>query len=219
LHRISEGLDLDLHFAQSGAAVTQQLDIIAAYSYIDAQILQGPVDARSDGVEFAAEKSGNFLILQLLKAAEKEDFSFFLRQLPERVLQQFDFLLLLRGIHGKNRGQHFRLKRGLRRKLAKVIDARVARNLVDPSAERGARSVALAVFQDTEEYLLDKVFAQSPVARQLRIEIEERRLVAIKQHAQRFARAIAHLEHQILIGGQSHRRIMVLNGCSSPYKE
>src|SRR6267154_4422989 len=117
-----------------------------------APVLQGPVDARSDGVEFAAEKSGNFLILQFLKAAEKQDFSFFLRQLLERASQQFDFLLLLRGIRGKNRGQHVRLESGLRRKLAKVIDARVARNLVDPGAERGARAVALAVFQDTEEY-------------------------------------------------------------------
>src|SRR5438034_2942499 len=68
-----------------------------------AQILEGTVDARSDGVEFAAEKSGNFFILQFLKAAEKQDFSFFLRQLLERALQQFDFLLLLRGIRGKNR--------------------------------------------------------------------------------------------------------------------
>src|SRR5437899_6662490 len=43
-----------------------------------------------------------------------------------------------------------------------LFRSRVARNLVDPSAERGARAVALAVFQDTEEYLLDKVFAQRP---------------------------------------------------------
>src|SRR5205814_1304760 len=148
-----------------------------------AQVLQGTVDARSYGVEFAAEKGGNFLILQFLKAAEEQDFSFFLRQLLESALQQFDFLLLLRGIRGNKRGQHFRLESGLRRKLAKVIDARVARNLVDPSAERSAGAVALTVFQDTEEHLLDKVFAQRPVARQLRIEIEERGLVAIKQHA------------------------------------
>src|SRR2546429_7258022 len=145
-----------------------------------AQILQGTVNARSDGVEFAAEKIGNFLILQFLKAAEKQDFSFFLRQLLERALQQFDFLLLLRGIRGKNRGQHFRLESGLRRKLAKVIDARVPRNLVDPSAERGARAVALPVFQDTEEYFLDKGFAQRAVARELRIEKENRTLVGIK---------------------------------------
>src|SRR5437867_9014982 len=45
-----------------------------------AQILEGTVDARSDGVQFAAEKNGNFFILQFLKAAEKQDFSFFLRQ-------------------------------------------------------------------------------------------------------------------------------------------
>src|SRR5947207_3647888 len=45
-----------------------------------AQILQGTVDARSDGVEFAAEKSGNFLILQFLKAAEKRNFPFFFRK-------------------------------------------------------------------------------------------------------------------------------------------
>ena len=112
-----------------------------------------------------AEKSGNFLILQFLKAAEKQDFSLFLRQLLERALQQFDFLLLLRGIRGKNRRQHFRLESGLPRKLAEVIDARVARNLVDPSAEWGTGAVALAIFQDTEEYLLDKGFAhvRSPV--------------------------------------------------------
>src|SRR5256884_9198628 len=145
-----------------------------------AQVLQGTVDARSYGVEFAAEKGGNFLILQFLKAAEEQDFSFVLRQLLERALQQFDFLLLLRGIRGKNRGQHFRLESGLRRKLAKVIDARVPRNLVDPSAERGARAVALAVFQDTEEYFLDKGFAQRAVARELRIEKENRTLVGIK---------------------------------------
>src|SRR6059036_3849331 len=42
-----------------------------------AQILEGTVDARSDGVQFAAEKNGNFFILQFLKAAEKQDFSFF----------------------------------------------------------------------------------------------------------------------------------------------
>src|SRR2546430_10259870 len=53
-----------------------------------AQVLQGTVDARSYGVEFAAEKGGNFLILQFLKAAEEQDFSFFLRQLLESALQQ-----------------------------------------------------------------------------------------------------------------------------------
>src|SRR6266513_446608 len=148
-----------------------------------AQILEGTVDARSDGVQFATEKDGNFFILQFLKAAEKQDFSFFLRQLLERTVQQFGFLLLLRRIRGKNGGQHFGLESGLPGKLTEMIDARVACNLVDPSAERGAGAVALAVFQDAEEYLLDKVFAQRPVARQLRIEIEERRLVAIKQHA------------------------------------
>src|SRR5690348_15835344 len=67
------------------------------------QILQGPMDVRSDGVEFAAERSGNFPILHFLKAAQKQDFSCFLRQLLERPLQQFDFLLLLRRIRGKNR--------------------------------------------------------------------------------------------------------------------
>src|SRR5437762_12709197 len=88
-----------------------------------AQVLQGTVDARTYGVEFGEEKGGNFLILQFLKAAEEQDFSFFLRQLLESGSKQIDFLLLLRGIHGKKRGQHVRLESGLRRKLAKVVDA------------------------------------------------------------------------------------------------
>src|SRR5437762_1792221 len=67
-----------------------------------AQFLQGTVDARSDGVQFAAEQAGNFLVLQFLKTAKKQDFSFFLRQLLKRALQQFHFLLLLRGIRRKN---------------------------------------------------------------------------------------------------------------------
>src|SRR5690349_8231191 len=110
-----------------------------------AQFLQGTVDARSDGVQFAAEKGGNFLVLQFLKAAKKQDFSLLLRQLPERALQQFHFLLLLGRIRWKNRGQHFRLESRLARELAKVIDARVARNLVNPGAEGRPGAVALAV--------------------------------------------------------------------------
>src|SRR5436309_6606620 len=110
-----------------------------------AQFLQGTVDARSDGVEFAAEKGGNFLVLQFLKAAKKQDLSFFFRQLLERALQQFHFLLLLGRVRWNNRGQHFRLKSCLARKLAKVIDARVTRNLVNPGAEGRPGAVALAV--------------------------------------------------------------------------
>src|SRR5437879_13627603 len=65
-----------------------------------AQILQGTVDARSDSVEFAAEKSGNFLILQFLKAAKKQDFSFFIWQLLVSEVKQLELLLMLRGFRG-----------------------------------------------------------------------------------------------------------------------
>src|SRR5438874_1284389 len=104
------------------------------------------------------------------------------------------------------------LKLRLARKLAKVVHTGVTRDLINPGAERRSRAVALAVFQDAEEHLLDQVLAERAVAGQLRIKVEKRRLVAIEQHAQHFTRAIAHLEHQILVGSQSHCRIMVLNG-------
>src|SRR5258708_8429969 len=97
-----------------------------------AQFLQGTVDASSYGVEFAPEKAGNFLVLQFLKAAEKQDFSLSLRQLLERALQQLDFLLLLGGIRWNNWRQHFRLERGLARELPKVVHPRFAPNLANP---------------------------------------------------------------------------------------
>src|SRR5207245_1751412 len=57
------------------------------------QLLQSTVDARSNGIEFAAQEFGNFLVLQFLKAAEQQNFSFVFRQLLEGALQQFDFLV------------------------------------------------------------------------------------------------------------------------------
>src|SRR5437588_62647 len=106
-----------------------------------------------------------------------------LSQLLERELQEFDFLAFLGGIGRENRRKHFGLKSFFPRKLAEVVDAGVARNLVHPSAKRRSRAVTLAVFQDAKENLLDEVLAQCSVACQLRIEVEERGLVAVKQHA------------------------------------
>src|SRR6516165_4053204 len=100
-----------------------------------AQILQGAMDASSYGVELAAEQAGNFFVLQFLEAAEKQDLALFLRQLPKRALQQFDFLLFLSGILGSNRGEHFWFKGPLTRKLPKMVDAGVACDLVNPGAE------------------------------------------------------------------------------------
>ena len=46
-----------------------------------AKLLQGTVDARPNGVEFAAQEFGNLFVLQFLKAAEQQNFSFVFRQL------------------------------------------------------------------------------------------------------------------------------------------
>src|SRR5207237_3253662 len=103
--------------------------------------------------------------------------SLFVWQLVERELQEFVFLALLGGSGRENRRKHFGLKSRFARKLAEVVDAGVARNLIDPSAKRRSRAVTLAVFQDAKENLLDEVFAQCSVACQLRIEVEQRGLV------------------------------------------
>src|SRR5215472_7581822 len=142
-----------------------------------AQIPEGAMDARSYGIELAAEQAGNFFVLQFLEAAEKQDLTLFLRQLLKRALQQFDFLLFLGGIPGSNRREHLWLKGPLTRKLPKMVNAGVACDLVNPGAKRRHGAVTLPVFEDAKEDLLDQVFAQGPVAGQLGVEIEKWRLV------------------------------------------
>lgn len=45
------------------------------------QLLQGAVDTCAHGVELAAQEFGNLFVLQFLKAAEQQNFSFVFRQL------------------------------------------------------------------------------------------------------------------------------------------
>src|SRR5207248_3364678 len=71
------------------------------------------------------------------------------------------FLVLLRGISRNDRRKHLRLEGSLTGKLPKMIDARVAGNLVNPGAEGRSGAVTLAVFQNAKEDLLDEVFARS----------------------------------------------------------
>jgi hypothetical protein len=61
-----------------------------------AEFLQRSVDARSYGVEFTAQKLGNFFVLQFLKSAEQKNFAFVFRQLQERAVEQFHLLPFLR---------------------------------------------------------------------------------------------------------------------------
>jgi len=98
-------------------------------------------------------------------------------------MQEFGFLLLLRGVGGIDGGRHLGLEGDLRARLAKMVDAGVARDLVDPSAERGAGAVGLAMAEDAQENFLNEIFAEAAIAGQLAIKIEQRRLVAIEQHA------------------------------------
>ena len=72
-----------------------------------AQLLQSAMNARSNGVELAAEKFRNFLLLQFLKAAETKDFPLVFWQQRESALQKFHFLLFLGGVGGNDRREHF----------------------------------------------------------------------------------------------------------------
>jgi len=145
-----------------------------------AQILQGTVDARSDGVEFAAEKSGNFLILQFLKAAREAGFLFF----PPATAGARVATVRLPAPAARNPWEEQGAACPARERSAEETCesdrcARCAQSC-RPRRGKGCQGCSSGGIQDTEEYVLDKVFAQRPVARQLRIEIEERRLVAIK---------------------------------------
>src|SRR6266571_5310730 len=93
------------------------------------------------------------------------------------------FLLFLGGVGRNDRRKHLRLKGSLSGELPKVVDAGIARNLVNPGPERRPGAITLSVFKDAEKDLLNEVFAERAVARQLGIKVEERRLVAVKQHA------------------------------------
>src|SRR4029077_16222966 len=97
-------------------------------------------------------------------------------------MQELGFLLLLCGVGGVNGRRHFRLEGNLRARFAKMIDAGVARDLVDPRAKGSAGTIGLPMAQDTKENFLDESLAEAAVAGQLAIKVEQRSLVAIKQH-------------------------------------
>ena len=69
------------------------------------------------------------------------------------------------------------------RTLANLIDAGVAGDLVHPGAEVGAGTIGLAIAEDAEEDFLDQVFADGAVLGHFGVEVEERGLVAVEQHA------------------------------------
>src|SRR6266702_3097474 len=98
-------------------------------------------------------------------------------------MQELRFLLFLGGVGRNDRRKHLRLQRWRSWVLPIAFYAGIARNLVNPGPERRPGAITLSVFKDAEKDLLNEVFAERAVARQLGIKVEERRLVAVKQHA------------------------------------
>ena len=95
-------------------------------------------------------------------------------------------------------------ERGFGAHLADLVEAGVARDLIHPGAECCARAKGLAIAQDAEENFLDEVFADGAVLRHFGVEVEERGLIAVEQHAQHLHFTVAYLEHHVLVGNRVH---------------
>src|SRR5262249_48158452 len=109
------------------------------------KVLESPVETCFDGVDFTAEKLGNFAVLEFLKAGQNQDFALVLGKHHECLAQERGVLLLLRGVSRQDRRKHVGLELDLAPCLSEVIDAGIACNLVDPGAERRSGLIALAV--------------------------------------------------------------------------
>ena len=148
-----------------------------------AQFVKGAMDANFYGRDATADQAGDFVVAKFLETAEDQQLAFFFGELHQRAMQEFGFLLLLRGVGGVNGWRHFGLEGNLRARLAKMVDAGVARDLVDPGTERSAGAISLAMAEDAQKNFLDEILAEAAVAGQLAIKVEQRGLVAIEQHA------------------------------------
>ena len=137
-----------------------------------AQFVEGAMDADLYGGDAAADQAGDFVVAKFLEAAEDQQLAFFFGELHQGAVQEFGFLLLLRGVGGVDGRRHFRLEGNLRASLAEMVDAGIACDLVDPSAEGSAGAIGLAMAQNAQENFLDEVFAEAAIAGQLAIKVE-----------------------------------------------
>src|SRR5215470_3878906 len=83
--------------------------------------------------------------------------------------------------------------------FAVVILSRIARDLVHPCPKRSAGTVRLPVLEDPEEDVLYQVLARASIAGETAIEVEQRTLVAVEQHAQHLSDSLAYLQHEIFV--------------------
>ena len=130
-----------------------------------AELLECAMDADFDGAGFAAEEARDFVVLQFLEAAEDEDFAFIFGKLHQGALEELRFLLAFGGVARACWRARLDGERRLGAHFSDLIDARVARDLVHPCAERCAGAIGLAIAQDAEENFLDEVFADGAVLR------------------------------------------------------
>src|SRR5580704_2563495 len=123
------------------------------------------MDADFDGVGFAAEETRDFFVLQFLKAAENENFALVFGELHQRALEKLRFLLALSVVARAGRGERLGCERRFGTHFADLVDACVARDLVNPGAEWRASAIGLAIAKDAEENFLDEVFADDAILR------------------------------------------------------
>jgi hypothetical protein len=98
-------------------------------------------------------------------------------------LEERGFLLLLCGIGRLRRRGWVADERRLGFQFTDVIETGVASDLVHPGTEGSARPIGLAVSEDAQEDVLDEIFAGGAVLGHFGVEVEQRGLVAVEQHA------------------------------------
>src|SRR5579864_571999 len=148
-----------------------------------AQFVEGAMDADFYGGDAAANQTSDFVVAKFLEAAEDQELALFFGKLHQGAMQEFGFLLLLGRVDGIHGWRHFGFEGNLRAGLAKMVDAGIAGDLINPGAEGSAGAISLAVAEDAQKNFLDEILAEAAVAGQLAIKVEQRGLVAIEQHA------------------------------------
>ena len=137
------------------------------------QFLERPMRAHFYRADAAFEDAGDFLVLQILKAAENQNFAGHQRQCGEGLLQQRDLLGLAQCVIGRQSGADegfasvyaVGLQGGFHSPLAPGIIKGVSADSVHPGGEPVSRLEGMAVFQHAQKDIVDQVLAELNIVR------------------------------------------------------
>jgi hypothetical protein len=168
--------------------------------------VKGTMGANLGRAHGAFEDSGDFRERELFETGEQEHFPVLAIELGEGGAKQLvvvpDGGLLVRpGRRVANIGECFRIG-GVGRSGGppEVIGGAAAREVVHPSGKASVVTIGVAVLQHSLKHSLDDVFGGGALAGEFEEVAVERSVVAFEKLAQGVEFAVAHGEHQCVVG-------------------